>query len=747
VTTPREAHAPDAPPPMTPERWRIIDHVLDVALACDPARRDAVVADACAGDDALRREVESLLAAHDRAAGDDFLERPAVEVLGAAAAPSLTERLATALAGRYVIEREVGRGGMATVYLARDVRHHRRVAIKVLREELAAAVGAERFLEEIRVTASLQHPHILPLFDSGSADAPPEAGGSVLWYVMPFVEGETLRSRLAREGRLPVDVALQLAREMADALEYAHRHGIVHRDVKPENVLLQSGHALVADFGIALALEHAGGDRLTHTGITLGTPQYMAPEQALGGRDVDARTDVYALGAVLHEMLAGESPFAAGSQHAVLRRVMNETPTALASRRADVSSFLDAAVRRALAKRPDDRFPSAATFAAALTAAAGSAESASSGASSVSRVDAREEAAGSASRRARQVSARAAMYFAGLMLAAGLGGGWLLARTPVPKPADGVSNVVRSLMDAGAAQRSAGAAQRSAAVVVSGDATDQLTLAVVDRAGRPERTIAAERPWTPRISPDGQRVAYGAFADGRPSSDLFVTDFRTGTTTRLTDDDGDSNDPQWSADGSTIAYSAGAPGGKDVLTRRFDGREPRVVASRDGTQFPSDWRRDGSALLVTEESGGNKHDILVQPADGSTPRIFAATAADETTARVSPDGRWVAYTSDESGRAEVYLDSYDHPGRPVVLSLGGGIHPVWRGDGQELYYWNEHALVAVRLGISLGDAPPAVKTRTLLFRAPYIGGVNTMYDVSPDGERFVIVRSREKGKY
>ena len=166
---------------------------------------------------------------------------------------------------------------MATVYLARDLRHDRRVAIKVLREELAAAVGAERFLEEIRVTASLQHPHILPLFDSGSADG-------LLWYVMPFVEGETLRSRLAREGRLPVDVALQLVREMADALEYAHGRGVVHRDVKPENVLLQDGHALVADFGIALALEHAGGERLTRTGITLGTPQYMAPEQAAGER-------------------------------------------------------------------------------------------------------------------------------------------------------------------------------------------------------------------------------------------------------------------------------------------------------------------------------------------------------------------------------------------------------------------------------------------------------------------------------
>jgi eukaryotic-like serine/threonine-protein kinase len=729
--------------PMTPERWRMVEDVLNAALACAPARRGAVVAAACAGEEALRREVESLLPAHDRAAHDDFLERPAAEALGAPGASPLTERLAAALEGRYVVERELAHGGMATVYLARDVRHHRRVAIKVLREELAAAVGADRFLEEIRVTASLQHPHILPLFDSGSAEFPPEVGGRVLWYVMPFVEGETLRSRLAREGRLPVDVALQLAREMADALEYAHRHGVVHRDVKPENVLLQSGHALVADFGIALALEHAGGDRLTHTGITLGTPQYMAPEQAAGGRDVDARTDVYALGAVLHEMLAGESPFAAESQHAVLRRVMNETPTALASRRADVSSFLDAAVRRALAKRPDDRFPSAATFAAALALPAGHGDAGSGAPGQPSDADARSASTGGARaerRGGRQVSARAAMYAAGAMLAIGLAGGWVLARAWVAERDDNpVSKVVASFMNGGGTPEPRIAARSAAA--------EDLTLAVVDRAGRPQRTIVAERPWTPRFSPDGRRLAYGAFGTGRHTSDLWVMDLDAGTTKRVTDDGDDSNDPQWSGDGKSIAYSASADGGKDVMTQRIDGLTPTLVASRPGTQFPSDWLRDGSALLVTEEAGGNKHDILVQPADGGTPRAYAATAADESAARISPDGRWVAYTSDETGRAEVYIDSYEQPGRHVLVSLGGGIHPVWRGDGRELYYWNNEALLAVRLGESRNGAPPTIETRTLLFRAPYPGGVSTMYDVSPDGQRFVIVRPRETRKY
>ena len=718
MTTP--GRPADASPPMTPDRWRALDAILQAALECEPARRDAFVAEACAGDEALRHEVDSLLAAHDRAGGA-FLERPAAESLDAPDTPPLVERLASALEGRYALERELARGGMATVHLARDLRHGRRVAIKVLREELAAAVGAERFLEEIRVTASLQHPHILPLFDSGSADR-------VLWYVMPFVEGETLRSRLAREGRLPVNVALQLAREMADALEYAHRHGVVHRDVKPENVLLQSGHALVADFGIALALEHAGGDRLTRTGITLGTPQYMAPEQAAGDGAIDARTDVYALGAVLHEMLAGESPFAAGSQQEMLRRILHEPPTALATRRADVSSFLDGAVRQALAKRPDDRFPSAAAFSAALALPSGGTESGSSAAGNAANIAGRELTGGDTherSGRGRRVSARAAMYAAAATLVIGLAGGWALARSSV---LERWTSTAPDFWPSTVEARVASAAM-----------TGATSLTIVDRAGRPVRTIEADRPWTPRFSPDGRRLAYGAFGAGRSTSDLWVIDLYEGTERRFTDGTDDSNDPQWSADGAMIAYSASAPGGKDLLLRKLGGNKSSVLATRNGTQFPSDWARDGSALLVTEDAGPDRHDILVQPTDGSTPSAYAATSADETAARISPDGQWVAYTSDQSGRAEVYLDSYRAPGRPVVISSGGGMHPVWRGDGRELYYWNDGALVAVRLGASSNDAPPMAGTRTVLFRAPYQGGINTMYDVSPDGERFVIV--------
>ena len=273
--------------------------------------------------------------------------------------PDAAQRLTSALAERYRIERELGRGGMATVYLAGDLRHDRQVAIKVLHPELAAVLGAERFLAEIKLTAKLQHPHILPLFDSGAADG-------LLFYVMPFVEGETLRHRLQRERQLSVRDAASIATEVADALAYAHGRGVVHRDIKPENILLRDGHALVADFGIALAVQQAGSDRLTQTGLSLGTPAYMSPEQAAGERGVDARSDLYALGAVLFEMLAGEPPFTGATAQAIIARVMTEDPRPLGVVRRAVPPHIAAATLTALEKLPADRFASAQEFAAAL---------------------------------------------------------------------------------------------------------------------------------------------------------------------------------------------------------------------------------------------------------------------------------------------------------------------------------------------------------------------------------------------
>ncbi|HEX5387508.1 MAG TPA: protein kinase [Gemmatimonadales bacterium] len=267
--------------------------------------------------------------------------------------------LAQGLTGRYRIERELGRGGMATVYLAHDLRHDRPVALKVLHPELAATLGPERFDREIRVAARLQHPHILTVLDSGDT-------AGQLWFTMPFVEGETLRDRMRREGQLPIGDAVLVARETAEALDYAHQHGIVHRDVKPENILLTGRHALVADFGIARALGAGPGASLTETGMSLGTPAYMSPEQASGDRSVDARSDVYSLGCVLYEMLAGEVPITGPTAQAILVRKFTETPRPLRTIRETVPEGLEQVVAKALARSPADRYASAAELAQAL---------------------------------------------------------------------------------------------------------------------------------------------------------------------------------------------------------------------------------------------------------------------------------------------------------------------------------------------------------------------------------------------
>jgi serine/threonine protein kinase/Flp pilus assembly protein TadD len=269
-------------------------------------------------------------------------------------------RLNAALEGRYRIDREVGEGGMAKVFLASDLKHDRRVALKVLEPALTAIVGTERFLAEIKTTANLHHPHILPLFDSGEAD-------SLLFYVMPYVEGESLREKIDREGPLPVDEAVRIATNVAEALDYAHRRGIVHRDVKPANILLQDGKPVVSDFGVALAVGVAGADRLTETGLSLGTPYYMSPEQATGEERVGPATDIYALACVLYEMLTGDPPFMASTAQGVLGKIIQSPPVTVTESRPSVPAHVEAAIRKGLEKLPADRFGSANELAAALT--------------------------------------------------------------------------------------------------------------------------------------------------------------------------------------------------------------------------------------------------------------------------------------------------------------------------------------------------------------------------------------------
>ena len=270
------------------------------------------------------------------------------------------ERLTAALADRYRIERELGQGGMATVYLAQDLKHHRKVAIKVLKPELAAVLGADRFVQEITTTAQLQHPHILPLFDSGSADG-------LLYYVMPYIEGETVRDKLNREKQCGIEESVRIATDVADALDYAHRHGVIHRDIKPENILLHDGRPMVMDFGIALAVSAAAGGRMTETGLSLGTPHYMSPEQATADRDITGRSDIYSLASVLYEMLSGEPPHMGTSAQQIIMKIIAEPVKSVTELRRNVPPNVSAAVAKALEKLPADRFDSARAFSDALT--------------------------------------------------------------------------------------------------------------------------------------------------------------------------------------------------------------------------------------------------------------------------------------------------------------------------------------------------------------------------------------------
>jgi serine/threonine-protein kinase len=883
-----------------------------------------------------------------------------VDAFAAAADREMYARVSAALAGRYVLEREVGRGGMATVYRARDLRHDRSVAVKVLHAELAAVVGAARFLTEIRTTAGLQHPHILPLFDSGSA----EGDGGPLYYVMPYVDGETLRARLAREQQLPVADALRIATEVASALEYAHRHGVIHRDIKPENILLgEDGHALVADFGIALAITHAAGARLTQSGLTLGTPQYMAPEQAAGERLVDARADIYALGTVTYEMLAGEPPFTAPNAQAIIARVMTESPRPLVVARPSVPLHVDATVRIALEKLAADRFASASAFATALAApspapgqlaatllrrswplAAAGATALFALAAALGWTTATWRAAHRSSARERATAqspvrfvipidsgfldyysdpaispdGRTIVYAAdgpdgarlyardldqltakslagtegarqpffspdgewiaftsrGTIRKTRLDGASALLVTAIPLasssatagcawgkddtifcgtidppvqpffrvPASGGKASVVQLADttihplephplpggrailvsvangpltsqmrvgvldlATGRVRQFGAGQGAryvggAVVYVSANGEllrqpfdlgrleptgtpqeitkdietfypgrpgfdvsetgtlvycpstssqkSRLTLTVTDRAGRADGVIAARQPWAPRFSPDGHRIAYGAVAPGLRNGDVWITDVAIGTTQRLTTEDRDAGDPLWSPDGKAVAYSVNAATAtrKRLAVQTLDGGSERALGRGTGTQWPSDWTRDGGLLFTdnrdTVGAAGERvslQEVWVQPVDGTASRPYLTSSAHEHGARVSADGRWAAYASDETGRYEVYLQSYPTPGHKLLVSSGGGDNPVWRRDGQELYYWRADQLMAVVFDAGTPNEPLKLRQTTPLFRAPYVTGDHPNYDVSPDGTRFVLV--------
>ena len=630
---------------MPPERWKVVDSVVQAALALMPPEREAYLDRACGSDAALRREAESLLAA---AKSDEFLERPAVAPFsltndgerGRSSSPP-PGRLVTGLSATYVIERELGRGGMATVYLARDLRHHRSVAVKVLHTELSAVIGVDRFLKEIELTASLQHPHILPLFDSGKVD-------ELLYYVMPFVAGESLRARLARERQLPVADALRIATEAASALEYAHRRGVVHRDVKPENILLaDDGGALVADFGIALAASHAGGERLTQTGLSLGTPQYMAPEQATGERSIDARADVYALGAVAYEMLAGEPPFTGSSAQAIISRVITEAPRPLTAQRPSVPPNFAAAIHTALEKLPADRFASARAFADAL---------ASSGERRL------EEGVTAAKDHARQVrtGTRAAVVhwvpWTIAVLALGIGW-WIGSRPGTIMPSDPTRF---TLTTAGTGDLYAGLGEGGVSVA---------------------------------ISPDGRGLAYtGRTASGRA---LYLRRLGELRASLLPHTDG-GLPPFFSADGRWLAFGQRGR----LMKLPIAGGEPTRIA--DVAQ-PGSWSSRGMIVLSSETGGLH----TVSPAGAVSTLTQPETSGGAHVHRmphVLADGETVLFAdyplTGTSDAARIGIASLS-TGKFKVFDLRG-VSPLGIIDGKLIYVRQDRQILAVPVDLAQG---------------------------------------------
>ncbi|MHB1068967.1 MAG: protein kinase domain-containing protein [Gemmatimonadaceae bacterium] len=660
----------------------------------------------------------------------------------------LPARLVAALADRYRIERELGAGGMATVYLAHDLKHDRDVAIKVLHPDLGAALGGERFLTEIRTTARLQHPHILPLLDSGEADG-------LLYYVMPVVTGETLRARLEREHQLPIADAVRIAREVASALDYAHRQGVVHRDIKPENILLHDGSALVADFGIALAVQTAGGQRMTQTGLSLGTPSYMSPEQAMGEKTIDARSDVYALGAVTYEMLTGDAPFTGSTVQAIVAKVLNADAERPSMLRKTIPSHVEAAVMTALAKLPADRFASAAAFSEALDG----------------RGDARRDSSAqrvSASRRPwRRIaiaSTSAALVFAAVA-----------AWGVFARPAVGAGRVEFGM-------RLAPGGSQNAVVAISPDgrkiaqiATDSAGVdhVVVRELASPAVTVitGTDAATTPEFSLDGQWISFGArgklwkvpvaggpatlvadsanasaawCADGtivylKPGLGLWRVSAAGGTGTRLTSLDTVRREfahwnPQELPGGKAILFNAFstpltrsrieavavASGKRTVLVEgaiyaRYV-ESGHLLYARDGAVFavpfdPSALRvlgpevpvltdvvwsaTNGSAAyavsrtgtlvyLKASESAVSRRVLWVDRAGNEQPALPEAGQWAEP--RISPNGRWIAITRLEPSWQVWLYDRTRSALSQLTNEKGVAFSPVWMPDGRSLIH-------------------------------------------------------------
>ncbi|HEY0777043.1 MAG TPA: protein kinase [Gemmatirosa sp.] len=656
-------------------------------------------------------------------------------------------------AGGYVLEGEIGRGGMATVYLANDARHDRRVAVKVLAGALTAMLGADRFVHEVRVTARLQHPHILALLDSGvfGPDAGVLAGRP--YYVMPYVEGPSLRAQIQREGPLPVAEAVRIAREVGAALAYAHRQGVVHRDIKPENILLQEGHALVADFGIALALEQAGGKRLTQTGFAVGTPPYMAPEQIMGDRQITARSDVYALGAVTYEMLVGEPPFTGPTMQAVVARVMTESPVLPSTRRPTVPPELDAVVYRALEKLPGDRYAGTQEFADALGQASAPRTSGdvpiaatTTGPNGTRTGPAATAAPAVLPRRAR---ARDPLVLA-LAAAALLGTGaaayrWSRDRSATPpRP---VRFVVGPAGDVAAGGEPTLTPDGGTVVLAGAGEGAQLEGRALDDLG-PRPLAGTEGARNPFVSPDGQWVAFTTAngelqrvpLDGAAPARVFTTGVSP------------SAEGVWGP-GGTIIVDGGPFGGLARVDTTAAVRRPLTTPdTARGEQSHAAPRLlpDGRGVVFTvlpraASSAASELAVVSLGAPGAAPAAHTRLGVSGRAALGVVDDHLLYVTADGSAIVAVPFDQtqYRVTGAPTVVlrDVTGTIDRATLAADGTLLYTRGAASQAVVLVDAHGAGRPIVAA------AGDVHGQPMHPRVSPDGRRLALQVPRSGGQY
>ena len=565
--------------------------------------------------------------------------------------PDPVARLNAALEGRYAIERELGEGGMATVYLADDLKHERKVALKVLKPELAAVVGAERFLAEIKTTANLTHPNILPLHDSGEAD-------SFLFYVMPYLEGESLRDRIDREKQLPVDEAVRIATAVANALDHAHRHKVIHRDIKPGNILLQDGEPVVADFGIALAVGAAGGGRLTETGLSLGTPYYMSPEQATGDQAVGASTDTYALGSVLYEMLVGEPPYPGTTAQAVLGKIIAGKPVSATDERPSIPANVDAAVRKALEKLPADRFTSAQEFVRAL------------GDEHFRYGETVADIAGASASPWNRLTMATTTLTALLALTLG----WSLLRPEPPRPVSRFSILIPEEQSFRPSAETFDVSRDGSFMVYRGTRDDwapQLWLRrwdALDAVPIPGTTPTN----APAISPNGREVAFGS------AGSLRVVPLEGGVSRTLTDS-ARCCSVRWSPDGAWVYYNNLALGLSRVPS---DGGSPEVVITVDteGGDFWNSWidPLPGGRSVVYTAAGPNNVNERIQAVDLETGEIKDLTSG--TYPRYSPTGHLLFVEAEGSTLLAAPFDvEWSCPDLVDTRSLEERKESTWRG--------------------------------------------------------------------